>query len=730
MIGPLEGGVSQHYQNALGEINRELRHPSLQRKIFSLSQASPKELVRARSITEIQQRALSYVPDDLLEDIPEDNNTYSLFQGFQATIPEAEEKEKKKKHGARNGRGQRLLEDGPTEDDARPITKLKNEKQRMTHRLEMMGVRKNMCSTEIREIDNKISNLNSMRKIVLDRLAGLEQEELMLEHEIGEAEMKLEDMQEQIDDEAALATHATPIMTAVPEAELLIAPDSPAMDASFMSESIYQKLPSPAAKTKRPKTPRRRTTTHILHEHLQAGSKIRELQAHNDTISALDFDVPFGTMVTAALDDTVRVWDLNAGRCVGLLEGHLSSVRCLQVEDNIVATGSMDASVRLWDLNQADYIAPPSARINKSSARSNDNDDDDYNGHEDELDADSASLFDDPTATRPTQAASMRDCGMFTLSAHVAEITALHFHNATLVSGSADKTLRQWDLGTGRCVQTLDVLWAAAQASSTMLPPNASSAGALLPDLTTTAGAFSAASPAWRPSGGSTGRAAAADASADFVGALQCFDAALACGTADGLVRLWDLRSGQVHRSLVGHTGPVTALQFDDVHLVTGSLDRSIRVSLYSAAPFARLALPFHKALTRTTADLPVPRRTDMGPAHRQHLRRLRLRPPRLEHDVRRAPHRRRRRRALRSRLRQDRRLALGLRGCGLGRGRGRGRGRSRRRKRGRDRRHSDGGHEDGGGGGRARTHQGRLHDRRTQGRCRRRVVVLRRRSS
>jgi len=52
----------------------------------------------------------------------------------------------------------------------------------------------------------------------------------------------------------------------------------------------------------------------------------------------------------------------------------------------------------------------------------------------------------------------------------------------------------------------------------------------------------------------------------------------LACGTADGMVRLWDLRSGQVHRSLVGHTGPVTCLQFDDVHLVTGSLDRSIRI--------------------------------------------------------------------------------------------------------------------------------------------------------
>jgi WD40 repeat protein len=54
------------------------------------------------------------------------------------------------------------------------------------------------------------------------------------------------------------------------------------------------------------------------------------------------------------------------------------------------------------------------------------------------------------------------------------------------------------------------------------------------------------------------------------------------------MVRLWDLRSGQVHRSLVGHTGPVTSLQFDDVHLVTGSADRSIRVS----PPFLRQLRP------------------------------------------------------------------------------------------------------------------------------------------
>lgn len=109
-------------------------------------------------------------------------------------------------------------------------------------------------------------------------------------------------------------------------------------------------------------------------------------------IVALDFDSPFGTMVTSALDDTVRVWDLNLGRCIGLLEGHHASVRCLQVEDNIVATGSMDASIRLWDLSQAEY----STRLDST---------------EEEDAVDNGVAFEDSKeAPQPLQTSSMQSC--------------------------------------------------------------------------------------------------------------------------------------------------------------------------------------------------------------------------------------------------------------------------------------------------------------------------------
>ncbi|KAF4549087.1 putative mitochondrial division protein [Elsinoe fawcettii] len=557
------GDASQHYQHALGEIHRELRKPIMQRSVFALAKTNPRELMRSTfSTREIQHRALSHLSDDLLSNIPDTQNSFSLFQGFEATRPEDEHK-KKKKHGRHGSKGQKLLEEGKGKKSQSGMVRLESKKDTLDHRLEMMEVRKNMCASEIVEIDKKIANLATMRRKVVDRLASLELEETDLEQEIAETTAKLEDMQEQLAEVNAMADKTPPASVADgPEGK---ATDSPsAEDDTFMSQSIYQQLPSP----KRKRKVLRRVSMPILHEHLEPGTRIKEFQAHTDIITALDFDVPFGTMVSAALDDTLRVWNLNTGRCIGLLEGHLSSIRCVQVEDNIVASGSNDATVRLWDLSQADYVPTPT-----KSSISKPDDPEASEDQESELDNElfpDAPLSSDHTP-HPPSASAMADCPLFTLSSHVAEVTALHFQNQTLVSGSSDKTLRQWDLNTGRCVQTLDVLWAAAQASTTSVAstPFSSAFPSPSPSLSNNNDWF-------RPSVQRTQTASAVEA--DFVGALQIFQSAVACGTADSVIRLWDLRSGGVQRQLIGHTGAVTCLQFDDVHLVTGSRDRSVRI--------------------------------------------------------------------------------------------------------------------------------------------------------
>lgn len=163
-------------------ITEELRKPTIQQRVFALNARTPSELVRSKlSTAEIQYRAVTYLPDEILKDIPDHSNTYSLFQGFQASLPE-NPKQKKKKAGKH-----RALPDqhGSSSEMDEPVSLggLEQERADLTKHLEMLGIRKNMCSSEIRDIDMKIANLNIMRQIVLQRLANLEQEEAQTEHE-------------------------------------------------------------------------------------------------------------------------------------------------------------------------------------------------------------------------------------------------------------------------------------------------------------------------------------------------------------------------------------------------------------------------------------------------------------------------------------------------------------------------------------------------------------------
>lgn len=173
-----------HYHNAMGHVHKQLTRPAIQRRMFSMARTSPTDLVRSKfSTSEIQSRALSYLSDEMLQNIPEDENAYSLFQGFQASFPDIAD-DSNKRHRRRASRGRKMIEESPTPANSpQHLHKLKKERSTLMHELEMLAIRKNMASSEIREIDNKIANLTGMRRIILDRLADLEHEESLLEHD-------------------------------------------------------------------------------------------------------------------------------------------------------------------------------------------------------------------------------------------------------------------------------------------------------------------------------------------------------------------------------------------------------------------------------------------------------------------------------------------------------------------------------------------------------------------
>ncbi|KAK6953119.1 hypothetical protein Daesc_005419 [Daldinia eschscholtzii] len=60
--------------------------------------------------------------------------------------------------------------------------------------------------------------------------------------------------------------------------------------------------------------------------------------------------------------------------------------------------------------------------------------------------------------------------------------------------------------------------------------------------------------------------------------ALQFDDNMLATGSYDSKIKLWDIEKGEVIRTLEGHTMGIRALQFDDRMLVSASLDGTVKI--------------------------------------------------------------------------------------------------------------------------------------------------------
>ncbi|GAV29543.1 hypothetical protein PMKS-003044 [Pichia membranifaciens] len=512
-----------------------------------------------------------------------EETSFSLFQGFSAVLPEVDEtiqniknmsgkmvggvsgnnesniKNSLKNNKLASSRSKKIeeitMEKIKTCQNQRVLLNFKSD---INYHLDLLEIRKGLGKSEIAEIDAKIDRLYNLRKEIYDNVNYYEKSEINLENKLLEIQDRLEFIKDievlngdGVDGESN--GDSTPDDENSGADEYTNDTNNDVNDPNKSSSKIIFKPKNNKQKGKG-KSKDKGNDSSILNSgkssadsrgddydddyvtvymeedsrsysrvtsstrNLKSGDQIHKFQAHNEAINCLAFDEPFEKLVTCSMDNTVRVWDMNRYKCVGLLEGHNAYVDCVTLSDNLAFTGSIDASVKMWDL---DYF-------NKSH--------DTYSEGE-----------------RLTPLLN-------SFEGHVDAITALTYNNGELVTGSEDKTIRQWDLSTGHILQTIDVMWASSMANSTINFGNSSSSSGSL-------GASSSNIVVNR------------DTQYPYLSCMQVFDAALASGGSDGIVRLWDLRSGEVIRQLFGHTGAVTTLQFDKTFsLITGSADRSLRI--------------------------------------------------------------------------------------------------------------------------------------------------------
>jgi WD40 repeat protein len=253
------------------------------------------------------------------------------------------------------------------------------------------------------------------------------------------------------------------------------------------------------------------------------------LAGHTDLITAVAFSPDGQMLATGSYDQTVKLWDVAAGRERIRLEGHGGEVRAVAFspDGTTLATANADRTARLWDV-----------RTGQERGR--------LDGHSDVV------------------------CSL-----------AFSPDGKTLATGSWDQTVILWEMCTGR--QQLALRGHTAEVRSIAFAPDGKT---LATSSRPQVGPSPAEAKVWDVATGK--ELATLREHTDLVAAVAISPdgETLATGSRDFTVKLWDVATRQVRARLEGHLGPVNAVTFspDGETLATASSDKTIRLWSVSAA--------------------------------------------------------------------------------------------------------------------------------------------------
>ncbi len=252
---------------------------------------------------------------------------------------------------------------------------------------------------------------------------------------------------------------------------------------------------------------------------LETGKCLMTLKGHTLCVNSIAITPDGKKIVSCSDDETLKLWDLETGKCLDTFIGHKRDVKAVAItpDGTRAVSGSEDETLKLWDLETGECLMT-------------------LEGHTDQIWIWGVTVTSDGARvvsasidkTLKVWHLETGEC-LATLKGHTDSVygVAVTPDGKKVVSGAYDKTLKVWDIESKKCLVSLEghTSWIAGVA--------------ITPD-----------------------------------------GKRVVSGSADKTLKVWDLESGQCIATFKGHTGDVygVAVTPDGKRVVSTSLDDTLRI--------------------------------------------------------------------------------------------------------------------------------------------------------
>ena len=312
-----------------------------------------------------------------------------------------------------------------------------------------------------------------------------------------------------------------------------------------------------------------RATQRATRTCLRTAWHIRTFEGHTGTVRSVTIspDGRFG--LSGSWDETLRLWELESGRCWRTLEGHTDHVNSVAIspDGRFALSGSSDSKInthnvhmRLWDLE--------SGRCQRT-----------FEGHIDGVNSVAISP-DDRFALSAGRSYKDKIPRLWelesgrcprTFEGHTNEVNsvAISPDGRFGLSGSWDKTLRLWELESGSCLRTFE--GHTETVSSVTFSPDG---------RFELSGSWDWTLRLWELSSGKCLRTFEGHTKWVNTVAISPDGRFGLSGSNDKTLRIWDLESGRCLRTLEGHQDGVSsvAISPDGRFILSGSRDNTLQL--------------------------------------------------------------------------------------------------------------------------------------------------------